>query len=104
MQSANAVNLITTATFVDQLFAQEVAPPYPEPGVIELLPAWSPDLPNGSVQGIRCRTQATVDSLVWDLERKEVTATISSLKDRWITLYARQGIRAIETDTEVIHA
>jgi hypothetical protein len=74
---------------------------YSRPGVIELLPAWSPDLPNGSVQGIRCRTQATVDSLVWDLEKKEVAATISPLKDRWITLYARQGIRTIETDTEV---
>jgi len=74
---------------------------YSKPGVIELLPAWSPDLPNGSMQGIRCRTQATVESLEWDLEKKEVTATISSFKDQWITLLLRQGIKSIKADTEI---
>ncbi|MBN2476703.1 MAG: glycoside hydrolase N-terminal domain-containing protein [Pirellulales bacterium] len=74
---------------------------YSKPGVIELLPAWSPDLPNGSVQGVRCRTQTTVDSLQWDLDKKLVVATISSLKDQWIALYARQGITSVKADTEI---
>ena len=74
---------------------------YSKPGVIELLPAWSRELPNGSVQGIRCRTQATVDHLAWDLDAKVVSGTISSLKDQWITLYVRQGIKSFEADTEI---
>ncbi|TWT78877.1 hypothetical protein CA13_02740 [Planctomycetes bacterium CA13] len=74
---------------------------YSNPSVIELLPAWSSKIPIGSIKGIRCRTQATVDSLNWDLNEKEVTATISSLKDQWVTLYLRQGIKSIEADTEV---
>lgn len=73
---------------------------YSKPGVIELLPAWSPALPNGSVQGIRCRTQATVDMLAWDLDKRAVSATIASSKDQWITLYMRQGIKSLEADTE----
>lgn len=75
---------------------------YSRPGIIELLPAWSPDLPNGSVQGIRCRTQATVDRLEWDLDKEEVSATISSLKDQWVTLYLRQGIKSLEANAEVV--
>lgn len=71
---------------------------YSKPGVIELLPAWSPDLPHGSVQGIRCRTQATVESLEWDLDKKVVMTTISSLKDQWVTLFLRQGIKSLDTD------
>lgn len=74
---------------------------YSKPGVIELLPAWSPELPAGSVEGIRCRTQATVESLRWDLDRKVVSATISSRKDQWVTLFARQGIESISTDAEL---
>ncbi len=73
---------------------------YSKPGVIELLRAWSPDLPNGSVPGIRCRTQATIDHLAWDLDKRVVTTTISSLKDQWVTLYVRQGIKSLEADTE----
>ncbi|MFD2255481.1 glycoside hydrolase N-terminal domain-containing protein [Luteolibacter algae] len=74
---------------------------YSKPGVIELLPAWSPDLPNGSIHGIRSRSQASIDSLVWDLEKKRVTTVITSLTDQWITLYVRQGIASIKTDAEM---
>ena len=74
---------------------------YSKPSVIELLPAWSIDIPVGSIDGIRCRTQATVESLQWDLNNKVVTATISSLKDQWITLYMRQGIKEWKTSAEV---
>lgn len=74
---------------------------YSRPGVIELLPAWSPELPSGAIQGIRTRTQASVESLEWDLVEKQISASITSLKDQWITLFARQGIASIEADTEV---
>ncbi|VGO18873.1 glycosyl hydrolase family 95 catalytic domain-containing protein [Pontiella sulfatireligans] len=73
---------------------------YSEPGVIELLPAWSPKLPNGSISGIRCRTQATVDSLEWDLDKMQTAATITSLKDQWVTVYLRQGIKELKTNAE----
>jgi len=74
---------------------------YSKPGVIELLPAWLPALPNGSVQGIRCRTQATVDNLEWDLNKRVVSATIASVRDQWVTLYMRQGIKSLEANTKV---
>ncbi|WOO40607.1 glycosyl hydrolase family 95 catalytic domain-containing protein [Rubellicoccus peritrichatus] len=74
---------------------------YSKPGVIELLPAWSTRLPSGSIDGLRTRTQATVESLEWDLEQKEITATIRSLKDQWVTIFVRQGIEEIESSAKM---
>ena len=74
---------------------------YSKPGEIELLPAWSPDMPAGSIKGTLTRTQAKVDSLEWELARKNISATLTSMKDQWITLFVRQGIKELKTDAEV---
>ncbi len=74
---------------------------YSKPGEIELLPAWSSEIPRGSAKGIPCRTQATVSHLEWDLLKKKITATFTSRKDQWITLTARQGIQSIQSNQAV---
>ncbi len=39
--------------------------------------------------------------MAWDLDKKLVMVTISSLKDQWVVLYMRQGIKSIETSAEI---
>jgi len=77
---------------------------YSRPRVLELLPAWSTRLPAGTIKGIRTRTQATVNTLSWDVSGKSVSAKITSGKDQWVTLILRQGIRNIEANTEVLES
>ena len=60
---------------------------YSNTGVIELLPA----VPNsgfdvGEINGLKARTQATVDSLSWNLETGTATAVITSDIDQTITV------------------
>ncbi len=44
---------------------------YSRPGVIGLLPAMPASLSSGTVKGIVCRTQATIDNLTWDLHARK---------------------------------
>ncbi|QBG48161.1 glycoside hydrolase family 95 protein [Verrucomicrobia bacterium S94] len=74
---------------------------YSNPGVIELLPAWLPELPSGSIEGILTRTQAKVNVLQWDLNKKQVSVSITSQKDQWVTLVVRQGIKTIKGKAEL---
>lgn len=71
---------------------------FSKPGIIELLPAATQRLPKGRIDGIVCRTQATVDSLEWDLTAKTLTATITSGKDQTISLKHRAGIKSVVLD------
>ncbi|WP_138753065.1 glycosyl hydrolase family 95 catalytic domain-containing protein [Paenibacillus sinopodophylli] len=47
-------------------------------GEIELLPALPSDWKAGSVQGLMARTRVEVKSLAWDVEKREVCATLGS--------------------------
>lgn len=60
---------------------------YSNTGKIELLPA----VPNsgfdvGEINGIKARTQATIDNMTWNLEKGTVSATITSDIDQTITV------------------
>jgi hypothetical protein len=73
---------------------------YSRPGVVELLPALSDDLPQGHVTGLLCCGQIRIDDLRWDLKRKQVRIAMTSSKDQTITLMLRRGIKKIEADGE----
>lgn len=55
-------------------------------GEIELLPALPEEWDTGSITGLNARTQATVDSLAWNLADGKVEAEITSHTDQTITL------------------
>ena len=74
---------------------------YSRPGVIELLPACSPKFTKGRITGIKCRTQATVETLEWNFEEKKVNAVISSGKDQSIELFYRKGIKDLKCSVPV---
>jgi len=69
---------------------------YSRPGVIGLLPAMPASLSSGTVKGIVCRTQATIDNLTWDLHAKKIDVTISSRVDQTIKLFVRGGIESVD--------
>lgn len=71
---------------------------YSRPGVIELLPACSDQLPKGSVSGVMCRTQAKVDSLEWDFPGGSVSATITSTKNQIIRIELGQNVSETKVD------
>jgi alpha-L-fucosidase 2 len=62
------------------------------PGVVEVLPALPAELRTGSLDGMRGRCFARIDRLAWDLDRREVTLTLTSLRDQTLELIARHGI------------
>ena len=63
---------------------------YSRPGVIELLPACPKKLNKGKIIGVKCRTQATVESLEWNFDKGEVKAVISSDVDQEVELFFRK--------------
>jgi len=63
---------------------------YSRPGVIELLPACPKKLNKGKITGVKCRTQATVESLEWNFDKGEVKAVISSDVDQEVELFFRK--------------
>jgi alpha-L-fucosidase 2 len=71
---------------------------YSRPGVVELLPAIPPALRKGSAKGILCRTQAKIDSLSWDLDKKRLDFTISSTLDQTLLLVQRRDIATAVAD------
>lgn len=44
-----------------------------QPGWIELLPAWPGQMPDGKIEGVRCRGQVEIQQLVWNAEKIQVT-------------------------------
>ncbi|WP_215222733.1 glycosyl hydrolase family 95 catalytic domain-containing protein [Echinicola shivajiensis] len=68
---------------------------YSRPGVIELLPAVDEKLTKGSISGVKCRTQATVEELEWDFEKETAKVIISSSVDQGIELFFRKGVKSI---------
>ncbi len=68
---------------------------YSKPGQIELLPALSDGFGQGAVTGVRCRGGVTVKRLQWDLEERQVRATLASPTDQTLVLRMRRGMRAI---------
>jgi len=70
---------------------------YSRPGIVELLPALSDNLPQGTLSGVLCRGQIRVDKLHWDLKKKEVRVTLTSKTDQEIRLMLRRGIEEIVT-------
>lgn len=74
---------------------------YSRPGVIELMPACSPKFTKGKITGIKCRTQATVETLEWNFEEKKINVVISSGKDQTIELLYRKGIKNVKCSVPV---
>ena len=75
---------------------------YSRPGVIEVLPALPPSLVKGSISGMRLRTFAKLDKLVWDMEARTVDLTVTSVRKQDVTLIARHGIEAITAPAGVL--
>ncbi len=71
---------------------------YSRPGEIELLPAWSKNLPRGSVTHVGCRTEAQVVELRWDLDEGSIIADIESFKKQRIVLRIRRGFKRLDVD------
>ncbi|MDE6506253.1 MAG: glycoside hydrolase N-terminal domain-containing protein [Eubacterium sp.] len=59
---------------------------YSNTGEIELLPALIDGFDKGKITGVNARTQATVDSLEWNMEEGTVDAAINSRIDQEITV------------------
>ena len=86
-----------------------------QPGWIELLPALPKEWPTGRIEGIRCRGQIEVRSLVWDGKRITVTLRSSpaqktriKLAVRIASLEVKQGPRSaigstVGGDGQVVH-
>lgn len=72
---------------------------FSRPGVIELLPACSEQFKKGKINGVKCRTQATVEILEWDYEKGEVIAIISSDIDQEVELFFRGDFKSIKDQT-----
>ncbi len=57
-----------------------------QPGWIELLPAWPGTMPDGKIEGVRCRGQIEIQQLTWNLEKISVTLQSSAAQDLEIRL------------------
>ena len=75
---------------------------YSSPGVIEVLPALPPSLEKGSINGLLARTFARINKLTWDLQKRTVDISITSLKKQDITLIARYGIDDISAPSGIL--
>lgn len=71
---------------------------YSRPGVIELLPALPETLRRGRISGMRARTFARIDNLMWDIDARTMEARITSLRDQDITLVVWHGIADIQVE------
>jgi alpha-L-fucosidase 2 len=77
---------------------------YSRPGVIEVLPALPPSLKKGSIKGLLARTFARINKLAWDMLKRTVDITITSVKKQDITLIARYGIEDISAPSGILGA
>jgi alpha-L-fucosidase 2 len=77
---------------------------YSRPGVIEVLPALPHTLVKGTINGMLARTSARIDKLTWDMQKRTVDLTITSLKKQDITLIARYGIENIIAPSGILGA
>jgi len=77
---------------------------YSRPGVIEVLPALPESLTRGSVKGMLARTFARVDEMKWDMTRRTVELTLTSLRPQDITLIVRHGIESAAAPPGVLAA
>jgi len=71
---------------------------YSDPGLIRLLPALPRELNRGSIEGVLCRGQITIEKLSWD--NKSITVLMRSLKDQQINLELPSDIRDINIKAE----
>jgi len=74
---------------------------YSRPGVIEVIPALPPALEKGSINGMLTRTFAIINKLAWDMQKRTVDITITSLKKQDITLIVRYGIEDISAPSGI---
>lgn len=72
---------------------------YSRPGVIEVLPALPSMLTEGSINGMLLRTFAKLDKLSWDMDKRTVDLTVTSLRKQNVTLIARYGIEEISVSS-----
>jgi len=72
---------------------------YSRPGVIEVLPALPPALTVGSINGMLLRTFAKLDKLSWNMNKRTVNLTVTSLRKQDVTLIARYGIEEISVSS-----
>ena len=72
---------------------------YSRPGVIEVLPALPPTLTVGSINGMLLRTYAKLDKLSWNMNKRTVDLTVTSLRKQNVTLIARYGIEDISVSS-----
>lgn len=75
---------------------------YSRPGVIEVLPALPPSLTEGSINGMLLRTFAKLDKLSWNMDKRTVDLTVTSLRKQDVTLIARYGIEEISVSSGVL--
>lgn len=74
---------------------------YSRPGELEFLPALPEQLKKGSISGIKGRNRVTIESLSWNLERRELKCKLKSDIDQSITLIDRHGIDDIDTSAQI---
>ena len=75
---------------------------YSRPGIIEVLPALPPSLIKGSINGMQLRTFARLDKLAWNMNKKTVDLTVTSVRKQDVTLIARYGIEEISISAGVL--
>ncbi len=71
---------------------------YSRPGMIELIPALSENLPKGKVSGVMCRTKAKVNSLSWDMNKKTADADIVSTVDQDISIVLDKSLKEVKVN------
>lgn len=75
---------------------------YSRPGVLEPLPALIRNsFPTGELCGMASRTFAHIDSLKWDLSKRTIDFTFTSLKDQDLTICYRRGFDCVWSEQEV---
>ncbi|MCR6105483.1 glycoside hydrolase N-terminal domain-containing protein [Salipaludibacillus agaradhaerens] len=74
-------------------------------GFLELLPALPKALSSGSLTGMLCKGQLTLNKITWHLESKTINVTITSHKVQHVQIVYRHGIEqiAINGKEETIH-
>lgn len=71
---------------------------FSKPGEIELLPALSKKMLSGSIDGIKCRTFASIDHLEWNFRQGIIKADITSTKAQRIEIRNRMGIISVKVN------
>lgn len=75
---------------------------YSKPGEIELLPALPASIPVGTVTGVACRNQATVDRLEWNSRDQTVLLQLSSRVPQSLAVRLRKGIASVRTEADTV--